>query len=483
MSLALSILVGLTAVTSGGWANTLAGEAPETSERAALLEQARRQFTLEQFLDQVDRNYPKIMGAEVERQIAGAKAYAKAGAFDPQLSLKREKLEYKSSTSGSEFEKDKVDFAVDVPTRSGIKWYAGARESETLELGKKPKDFDKYYVGIKVPLLRDWRMNAKLAAERQARLGVPLAEAVRREVRLEILRGAGEAYWTWVAACRERDVAVEMQELAETRFVAVREQVDRGDKPELAAVEAGREVQKRRGQIAKAERNVQKAALKISLYLWDDDGSPGDPPEPGQAPVAFPPILDVQPYEVKAAELRAVAKRPELESVRIERRIVDIDRQLAKNDGRPAVDLFLNPGRNTALDVFEPVERRLRAGFKVSVPLRTRSADGRLEAARLKDQKLRMMRRLVEQQVRVEVRDAASRIWTDSERLQAAVAELALAKRLEEGERENFRLGGGTLFLVNSRERYRAEAQLKQIEVAADYQQARLAFRAAAADL
>jgi outer membrane protein TolC len=458
-------------------------EAEAPSEKDELLAKAIRELTLDEFLDQVDRNYPKIMGAEIERQIAAAKALSKAGAFDPTLALKREKLEYVSSTNSGEFEKDKTDFALDVPTRSGIKWFVGARESETVELGKKPKDFDKYYVGLKVPLLRDWRMNAKLAAERQARLGIPLAAAERRRVRLEILEGAGAAYWAWVAACQQRKVASEMKGLAETRLAAVREQVDRGDKPELSAVEAGREMQKRRGQLAKAERNVQKAALKLSLYLWDDDGQPDDAPETERAPASFPPVLSVQPFQVRAAELRAVAKRPELERVEIERRIVDIDYRLARNDGRPNVDLFLNPGRSSALDVFEPLERQLRAGFKVSVPLRTRDANGRVQAARLKDRKLEMMRQLVEQQVRVEVRDAASRIWTDTERLEAVAAEVSLAKRLEQGERENFRLGGGTLFLVNSRERYRAEAELKQIEVAADYHMARLAYRAATADL
>lgn len=464
------------------WTATEGLDPSSASEADALVARALTELTLKEFLDQVDRNYPKIMGAEVERQIAASKAYAKAGAFDPQLSLKREKLQYLSGTT--DVEKEKLDFAIDVPTRSGIKWFVGSRESESLEIGKKKtKEFDKYYFGLKIPILRDFRINAKLAAERQAQLEVPLAEAARRRTRLDILRGAGEAYWYWVAAVQQRAVAVEMMELAETRSVAVREQVTSGAKPELSAVEAEREVQKRRGKLAKAERNVQKAALKLSLYLWSDEGEPGDPPEPSRAPTEFPPIVSLEPYQVRTAELRALGKRPELESVELERRIVDLDLRLARNDGRPGVDLFLNPGRSSALDVFEPVERRLRAGFKVTVPLRTRGATGRAQAARLKDQKLRMTRRLVQQQVRVEIRDAASRIWTDAERLEAAAAELALARRLEEGERENFRLGGGTLFLVNSRERYRAEADLQRIEVAADYHTARLAYRTAAADL
>lgn len=453
-----------------------------TSEKEALLARMTRELSLDDFLGKVDRNYPKIMGAAVEQQIADAKAFSKAGAFDPELSLKREKIQFLDGTT--DYEKQKVDLAVDVATRSGIKWFAGARESETIQVGnKKNKVFDKYYVGVKIPVLRDFRMNAKLAAERQAQLEVPLADAARRKLRLEILQGAGEAYWDWVAACRQRDVAIEMMELARTRAEAVQHQVDEGASPELSSVEADREVQKRRGQVAKAERNVQKTALKLSLYLWDDEGEPGEPPEPDQAPQAFPPVVSVQPHEVHAAELRAVARRPELDAVEIERDIVDIDLRLARNDGRAGLDLFLNPGRSSALDVFEPIERRLRAGFKFTVPLRRRGADGRIQAAQLKDQKLQMTRDLVQQQVRVQVRDAASRIWTDSERLEAAIEELALARRLEEGERENFRLGAGTLFLVNSRERYRAEAELKRIEVASDYHTALLAFRAASADL
>ena len=60
---------------------------------------------------------------------------------------------------------------------------------------------------------------------------------------------------------------------------------------------------------------------------------------------------------------------------------------------------------------------------------------------------------------------------------------MKLAKKLEEGEREKFRLGDSTLFLVNSRERSSAEAQMKLIDLKVKYHKAVLIYKAVTAQL
>ncbi len=79
-----------------------------------------------------------------------------------------------------------------------------------------------------------------------------------------------------------------------------------------------------------------------------------------------------------------------------------------------------------------------------------------------------------------EVDDAVSALQTAEQRYQAAQQELQLATTLERGERDRFALGDSTLFLVNQRERATAEAANKVIELQAEFEQAKAAFRAAA---
>lgn len=445
-------------------------------------EEASTPLPLQQVLEQVDRNYPKLLGAELQVQVADAKLLAKSGAFDPKLGFKTEELQFVDGNQGTSKRKNQLLF--ELPTRGGLKWTAGARLTDTqLDGSKKTKDFERLLLGVEIPLIRNARLNAKLAAERKAALEQPMARAEQQSMRLEILRKAGEKYWSWVAASQSMSVAEEMVQLARDRAAAITDQVERGDKPELVAIEAQREIQKRLGIQAKAERNLQKTGLALALFLWDDTGEPSDPPERAQAPPSFPEPTPLGEAEVAQATARALELRPGLEVLRLQEKLQRVDLDLARNDGRPDLSVFFHSGRESPLDVFEPIERRLRAGVKVSVPLRRRTPRGQQQAARLKLRKTRLQEKLLAQQIRTDVLDAASRIRTDLARLEAARSELSLARALEAGERTRFTLGEGTLFLVNQRERYRAEAQIKAIEVEADFQIARLGLRAVVGEL
>jgi outer membrane protein TolC len=125
----------------------------------------------------------------------------------------------------------------------------------------------------------------------------------------------------------------------------------------------------------------------------------------------------------------------------------------------------------------------MKAGISFSVPLNRWEATGRRDVARAKIAKLDQDRELLRRQVVLEVEDAASAVNTTEERYRAAVEEVQLAVRLEEGERIRFRVGDSTLFLVNQRERATAEARARLIDVMAEYHQGLAAFRAASADL
>jgi outer membrane protein len=150
--------------------------------------------------------------------------------------------------------------------------------------------------------------------------------------------------------------------------------------------------------------------------------------------------------------------------------------ELAKNQRLPAIDLAVSPGRDAGLG---SIGNTVKAGVSFTLPLRQRTADGRIAAANLKIQKLGLDLLNERQRITTEVLDAVSAINTTYDRYLAAQAEVQLAIRLEEGEREKFRLGDSTLFLVNQRERATAEARVKLIEIQTEYEQAVAAFRAA----
>ncbi len=436
-------------------------------------------LTLDEVLNQVEAHHPKLRGAQAEREIASAKRLEKQGAFDPVINFGTNVLQYNSTSQrGSALSARTNDAEVEFLTRSGIKVFAGSRfnygtiKSPLSSTG----DTGEYYIGVKVPLMRNFRINEKSAAERQAFLGEPLADEQVKLTRLDLQLKAATNYWDWVAAKQKLDVARNLLELAKIRAEAVKSRVAAGDLPPIDTIEADQEVQRRQGGLTKAERDLQKAAFKLSLYLWETGGQSAPTPVAANVPINFArPTIFTDERAVEAQRL-ALERRPELKLLTINQDISQVDLELGRNQRRPAIDLGFSPGRDTG---FGGIGNTLKAELSISLPLRQRTADGKIQAAQAKLQKLDLDLLNQRQNIVVEVNDAFNAINTTYDRFVAAEAEVQLARQLEVGERTRFNLGDSTLFLVNQRERATAEAENKLIEIRAEYEQAVAAFRAA----
>lgn len=442
-------------------------------------------LTLADVLAGVDAAHPKIRGADAERRAATAKRISKQGAFDLNLVSGSDFLRYNStSTRGKTATATTTDAGVEATLRNGVKIYAGTRlnvgavkapDSQTGSGGE-------YVFGVKVPLLRDFGINPKSAGERQAILGEPLALQQFRRTRLDTLAQAGFAYWDWVAAGQRLAVARDLLRVAETRAEATRKRAELGDIPRVDALEALQEVERRRGALAKAERDTQKAAFKLALYRFGADGTPLPLPETGAVPAeaALPAPETVQDDAWDAARQAAIDNRPEVPANDLQRRIIRVDRDLAQNDRKPNIDFVLQPGADTGS---KAIGETMKAGLSFTLPLQRRDADGRRDEADLKLTKLDQEATLLRFQIRTEVDDAVSAVNTGVTRYEAAVRELELARQVESRERDRLRLGEGTLFLLNQRERATAEAAQRVIDIRAEYFQAALSLQVASARL
>lgn len=434
-------------------------------------------------LRQVQTAYPKLGAADALRRTAAAKVLQKAGAFDPFLSAGTDFIRYPDSDKpGKTKSFTATDASVELLTPYGIKVVTGAlfNRGNVKSPLSLTGDTGEYFVGVKVPFLGGAGINEKAAALRQSRLGVPLANTEFDQFRLEVLYKAAATYWDWVAAGQRVQVARELLNIAQIRAKAVKDRAEAGDLPLIDVTEADQEVQRRIEGLEKAERDLQKETFKLSLFLWETDGRPAPLPSPGRIPDVPPPPGALTQEDVQEGRGEALQRRPELQALEVSRRIVQVDLDLARNLRLPAVELTVAPGIDTGLQGAGPT---LKAGISLGLPIRQRTAEGRVQEARLKLEKIDLDQQLERQRVVTEVEDAASAVRQTYERYQAAAQELELARKLEQGERERFDLGDSTLFLVNQRERATAEAAVKVITIRAEYEQALALFRAVTAQL
>ena len=426
-------------------------------------------------LARIDAAHPKLASARAGIDAERGKAREKRGAFDPVLTVGSDTLRYNTATDpGTGVDASLIDGTVELPTRSGLSFVAGSRLARgKIKSPTSATGLFESFVGLKMPLLRGGgEYNLKAIEERQAVLGIRLAERDFDGTRLEVRLDGATSYWEWVGAARRLVVARNLLVIAQIRAEGITERFRVGDLPEVDVIEAEGEVQRRRGAVVKAERDLQKAAIKLSLYNWTANGRPIVPVS--VLPPKLPDATDVTAEEEARANATARTTRPELGVLAVARGSIELDRDLARADRRPRLDLTLGPGYD-----FGGIGNTIKAGLLYSVPLRQNAVDGRVAGAEAKLAKLDNDRIQLEGTILAEVGDAASAVRTGYRRVLAAQAELELARRLERAERDRFDLGEGTLFLLNQRERARAESESRLVDVLAEYHAARAALRAA----
>jgi outer membrane protein len=435
-------------------------------------------LTLQDFLQQVRTNYPKLISLGLNRNISAAKLLEKQGAFDPQLSANTNFVEYNDTGKrGKQVESFASDAQLSIATPLGLKLYTEA--DYTRGKVKSPDsatgDDGAYSLGIKMPLLRGFIVNEKSTQLRQAKTGVPLADKTYRKETLDLLETAGRQYWDWVAASRRVQVLKDIVTLAQDRSTATKTRAEAGDIAMIETIEAQQEVARRQGQKTKGDREFQKENYKLALYLWKQ-GVPDALPTRESVPQneARPILMDDAAWSDSREQ--ALQKRPELEELALQRALVIQDKRLAKNQQLPAMDLAIVPQIDAGDRGIGP---NMKAGVTIMIPLRTRTASGQIQQAELKLQKISLEAALTVQKIVTEVDDAVSALNTAYQRFLLAETEYFLAKQLQAGEQNKYEAGDSTLFLLNQRERSTAEAAIKVIDVHAEYEQARIALLAA----
>ena len=218
----------------------------------------------------VQQTYPLLVSVMLERQIADGKQQSAWGAFD--LGVKAFGIAapygfYKTYRNG---------IALDQPMFGGGYLYGGYKigdgnfepwygERETNEGGE-------FAAGFGVPLLKDRSIDKRREALFKAGLARQAVEPAIRAELLEFVRVASRGYWTWVAAGQTVEAQRELLRLAVARVEQVEERVNAGDLARIAHINNDQLIAARETKVIEAERKLQEAAIKLSLFLRNLEG-------------------------------------------------------------------------------------------------------------------------------------------------------------------------------------------------------------------
>lgn len=424
--------------------------------------------------------FPALEALRQELTIAEGKEISAWGEFD--LKIKADSIAapmgyYKNYRSAVRFEQGVFGSGANlfgnyqIGTGNIPPWY-GERETD---------DGGQFRAGLLLPLLRDRSIDQRRADIFQATLRRQQVDPVVRSALLEFNLTAADAYWSWVGAGLNYDVQYEMMRLTIVRNRVYEERVKQKDLAPIELVQNRRLIAAREAKVIEAERKLQQSAIKLSLFLRDEAGMP-IAPSPALLPAKFPEPDEPDPTVVDQDIAVALDNRPELVDLELQRELAEVDLDAGRNLRLPA----LNAVVDAAKDVGAPASKKgdktpfeLEAGVLIDVPLQRRKADGKIREARGKLAQIAAKREFVENKIEVQVRDAMSALATSYQRLRRARENLALAKQLEQAERDRFDAGESDMLRVALQETAAIEAAVTEIETLADYFRAQAAMQAA----
>ncbi len=426
-----------------------------------------RVITLESVLSSTRRSFPSILEAEEKRQASESAIQAARGSFDAKL--KTDVYGYQEGYYDGRVLDTKLEKPLPV---FGIQLDGSYRRSDgtfpVYEGNIDTASGGELGLGILLPLMRDRLIDEPRAKVASSQLDLQSSDAFLKKARIEVLRDARAAYWTWIAAGLQRKVIADLVSVAELRQTQLDVAVQAGDKPQFDLLDNSRAIFKRQTELAKAEQVVAKAAIQLSLYYRDDEGDPLIP-SARHASDSLAHSVDVNTLDEEELIKEGIQNRPELRTLDAKLQKASIQVDLGNN--------LLQPRLNLKVGGYAPVgsgdksltENELKVGINVEVPLELNKPRGMVAEGLATQRAVDAKTRLTRDKIAVEIRKHIRSLQLTEGRIVAARESRIAADKVAEGERARFEHGDSNLVFVVIREQTAAEAALDELSALLDF--------------
>lgn len=426
-------------------------------------------ISLNQVLESVAQCYPEIEIAVGEIEAANGKVLSAWGDFDHVVSG------HSISQPLGFYQTYRNGIGINRPLFGGGEVYGTYRigdgnfepwfgERETNEGGEVK-------AGFSLPLLKDRDIDKRRARLIAAGLQRDQVTSNVESRLLQFQRFATQAYWDWVASGQAAQIQQRLLQLAELRVSAIKTRVEKGDLAEIAQIDNDRLIAKRNNDLIKAQRSLEKSAIKLSLFWRDSNCSPVIVSEE-LLPESFPDSNELVGDQVAQDIENAFEVRPELLELQALRRETHVDRQYGENLTLPKLDVegFAGQdlgGETSSLGDKTPFE--LQLGVFYEVPLERRAGNGKIRSANGKLAQVDAKIHLTRDKIRAEIQDAASAVNAAHQQIQQSTENLRLTRKSLELGRISFDEGDIDLITLNIYESAVADAELQLLDAQYKY--------------
>lgn len=438
--------------------------AENTPPESELPDYVPTKISLDAVLSSVRQCYPEIDIAIGELEAANGKVLASWGEFDQVFSahtISQPLGFYQTYRNGVGlsrplYQGGEVYGTYRIGDGNFEPWYG---ERETNEGGELK-------AGFSLPLLKDRAIDgrrAKLFATGYQR------DQLNSNVEARMLmfqRIATQAYWDWVSAGQAVQIQQRLLQLADQRVGQIKTRVAAGDLARIAQIDNDRLIAKRKNSLIKARRQLEKTAIKLSLFWRDDSCNPTIPTDE-LVPDAFPESQSISDDQLSNDIQTALSVRPELSELAAARKEACTELRYARNLTLPKLDVKGFAGQDlggAASSKGDKTPFELQLGVLAEVPLQRREGIGKSRAAQGKLKQIDAKIGFTCDKIRSEIQDAASGVNAAQDQIAQSRENLRLTRKSLELGRISFEEGDIDLLSLNIYESAVADAELQLLE-------------------
>jgi len=442
---------------------------------------AKKTLGLEDILLSVRKQYPPLLAAWLQQDIANGKVRRAEGAFDPILSaaLMTRPANYYGGVNGQ--------VLLEQPLRdSGGSVYGGYRLSSGFlaDYDRKIRTADggEGVLGFRLPLLRNRAFDDRRAAMTQAELDRELTNPAILRQYLNFIRASRVSYFNWVAAGKRLTAAEQILQVAKDRDSALGEQLKEGAIARIVKVDNRRLVVSRQIAVFNTKRSFEAASIALSLFHRDLKTGSTIMPTRDQLPQGFPPLLVFDELTLVNDRGRAIFRRPEVRQIAILQAKGKVDQRLALNNLKPNLDLSVELNQALGGDLPKDIENtEITALLSFSVPIGRNEAKGRIEAVKAHLAQLVKEKEFARENIIADANDSFSALNAAYLSLGQTSLNVELSEELEAAENAKFQNGASDLLALQIREQATFDARILEVDALNSYFRALADYQAAVA--
>ncbi|MCR9292859.1 MAG: TolC family protein [bacterium] len=442
--------------------NASAGYGPERDTLAPVAE--GEILTLADVVASLYRSYPVVIQARLQGAAAQGMLTEAYGAYDTKLqgyTLNEPTGFYRNYRQGVSLARQTwwggyVAAGYRIGRGFFQPWYL---ERETNKAGE-------FKLAFAQPLLQGRAIDPQRVAVFQASVDNRAVQPQVQEAILNVAFDAATVYWMWVSAGGKLDAQRELLSLAEARGQQIEDGVRADKYAEVDLVFNQQLIAERRGLTLAAEQKFRESSFKLSLFLRDELGQTIVPND-AWLPRRFPRIDPIDARDFNADLADALARRPETLLLRLELQRLGFDRQLARNDLLPRVDIVAESSQDIGTptsDKNDKGEFELLIGLQSEVPIQRRKAQGKLQSTSAKMSQVSEKLRLQSDKIAAELQTAYNRLMLATEIVKQQNIAFEAAIDTLDRYRFAFERGKTDLIYLNFLESKANEIEIKLID-------------------